>query len=44
MAEDYVALYRSLLAKQGAKGTNGKRLPRGRGAEPEARITLTRED
>jgi hypothetical protein len=41
MAEDYVALYRSLLAK---KGANGQRLSRGRGAEPEARITLTRED
>jgi glycosyltransferase involved in cell wall biosynthesis len=44
MAEDYVALYRSLLAKEVRKGANGKPLPRGAGTEPKAGMTLTRED
>jgi glycosyltransferase involved in cell wall biosynthesis len=40
MAEDYVALYRGLLAK----GTNGKRTLHAAGAEPETRIAHARED
>ncbi|HRF09226.1 MAG TPA: glycosyltransferase family 4 protein [Xanthobacteraceae bacterium] len=43
MAEDYVALYRSLLAKQGEKAVNGKPLRRGGGAERQTGIALTRE-
>ncbi|MBY0531993.1 MAG: glycosyltransferase family 4 protein [Xanthobacteraceae bacterium] len=40
MAEDYVALYRGLLAK----GLNGKQRSRGAGVEPEVRIVRARED
>lgn len=39
MAEDYVALYRSLLAK----GTNGKRPAQGAGAKPQMRIAHASE-
>jgi glycosyltransferase involved in cell wall biosynthesis len=40
MAEDYVSLYRGLLAK----GADGKRSPRGAGAGPFVRVAHTRED
>jgi glycosyltransferase involved in cell wall biosynthesis len=40
MAEDYVSIYRALLAK----GTNGKHSARGAGAKPEIRAVHARED
>jgi hypothetical protein len=40
MAEDYVALYRGLIAK----GTNGRRPLRASGAKPEIQAVHSRED
>jgi hypothetical protein len=44
MAEDYVALYRSLIAKDANMGTNGRRPSRASGARPEIGAMHARED